>query len=49
MIIVVHVDDIFAVGGREKCDQFGRDLNEMVSMKNLEVALILRVFLRERF
>ena len=34
MIIVVHVD-IFSVGGRGKCDQFGRDLNEMVPVKNL--------------
>ena len=26
MTIVVHVDDIFAVGKRERCDLFGRDL-----------------------
>ncbi|CAB1106471.1 unnamed protein product [Ectocarpus sp. CCAP 1310/34] len=34
MIIVVHVDDIFAVGQKEMCDNFGRDLNEMVPVKN---------------
>lgn len=33
--IVVHVDDIFAVGEKERCDQFGRDLNEKVPVKNL--------------
>lgn len=25
--VVVHVDDIFAVGERERCDKFGMDLN----------------------
>ncbi|CAB1106485.1 unnamed protein product [Ectocarpus sp. CCAP 1310/34] len=34
IIIVVHVDDIFAVGQKERCDKFGRDLNEMVPVKN---------------
>ena len=29
LILVVHVDDIFAVG-KERCDQFGEDLNRMV-------------------
>ena len=29
MTIVVHVDGIFAVG-EERCDEFGRDLNQMV-------------------
>ena len=29
MILVVHVDDVFAVG-KERCDQFGEDLNRMV-------------------
>ena len=33
LILVVHVDDIFAVG--KKCDQFGEDLNRMVPVKNL--------------
>ena len=33
-IAVVHVDDIFAVG-KERCDQFGEDLNRMVPAKNL--------------
>lgn len=35
MMLVVHVDDIFAVGEKERCDKFGRDLNEMVPVKNL--------------
>ena len=33
--IVVHVDDIFAVGEKTRCDQFIRDLNQMVPVKNL--------------
>ena len=35
MTIVVHVDDIFAIGKREGCDLFGRDLNQLASVKNL--------------
>ena len=35
MTIVVHVDDKFAVGENERCDQFGRDVNQMVPVKNL--------------
>ena len=35
MTIVLHVDDIFAVGEKTTCDQFGRDLNQMVPVKNL--------------
>ena len=35
LILVVHVDDIFAVGKKERCDQFGEDLNRMVPVKNL--------------
>jgi len=35
MTIVVHVDDIFAVGEKERCDRFGKDLNQMVLVKNL--------------
>ena len=31
----VRVDDIFAVGKKERCDQFGEDLNRMVPVKNL--------------
>ena len=34
MILVVHVDDVFAVG-KERCDQFGEDLKRMVPVKNL--------------
>ena len=33
LILVVHVDDIFAVG--KKCDQFGEDLNRMVPVRTL--------------
>ncbi|CAM9903911.1 unnamed protein product [Pylaiella littoralis] len=35
LILVVHVDDIFAVGERERCDRFGMDLNKSVPVKNL--------------
>ena len=34
LILVVHVDDIFAVG-KERCDHFGEDLNRVVPVKNL--------------
>ena len=34
LILVVHVDDNFAVG-KERCDQFGEDMNRMVPVKNL--------------
>ena len=48
MTIVVHVDDIFAEGEKARCEQFGRDLNQMVPVKNLgEFSLVLGVFLRE--
>ncbi|CAB1112502.1 unnamed protein product [Ectocarpus sp. CCAP 1310/34] len=33
--LVVHVDFIFSIGEEERCDQFGRDLNTMVPVKNL--------------
>ncbi|CAB1100735.1 unnamed protein product [Ectocarpus sp. CCAP 1310/34] len=35
LILIVHVDDIFAVGEREKCDKFGADLIKSVPVKNL--------------
>ena len=35
MTIVVHVDDILVVGKKERCDRFGRDMNQMVPVKNL--------------
>ena len=35
LILVVHVNDIFAVGKEERCDQFGEDLNRMVPVMNL--------------
>ena len=31
LILVVHVDTV----GKERCDQFGEDLNRMVPVKNL--------------
>ena len=34
LILVLDVDEIFAVG-KERCDQFGKDLNRMVPVKNL--------------
>ena len=48
LILVVHVDDIFAVGKKERCDQFGEDLNRMVPVKPWGVEVALRLFLRER-
>ena len=35
IIAVVHVDDIFAVGLKSRCDVFRDELNRMVSVKNL--------------
>lgn len=35
ILLVFHVDDIFAVGEKEKCDQFGEDMNRLVPTKNL--------------
>lgn len=35
MVVVVHVDDIFAIGRKSRCDQFGKDLNEYVPISNL--------------
>ena len=32
---VVHVDDIFAVGRKDRCDRFCVDLNGMIPLKNL--------------
>ena len=48
MIIVVHVDDIFAVGKKGRCDQFGRGLNGMVPLKNLGELRFLSGCLYER-
>ena len=28
MMVGVHADDIFSIGRKSKCDQFGRDLNQ---------------------
>ena len=35
IIAVVHVDDIFAVGLKSRCDVFRDELNRMVPIKNL--------------
>ena len=35
MVVVVNVDDIFSIGRKRRCDQFGRDLNEYVPITNL--------------
>ena len=35
MLVVVHVDDIFCIGRKSRCDQFGRDLNQYVPITNL--------------
>jgi len=35
LLLVVHVDDIFAVGEQARCDQFKEDLNKLVPVKNL--------------
>ena len=35
LLLVVHVDDIFAVGKKERCDRFGEDLGRYVPVKSL--------------
>lgn len=35
IIAVVHVDDIFAVGRKERCDRFCEDLNRVVPINNV--------------
>ena len=35
MVVVVHVDDLFSIGRKSRCDQFGRDLNQFVHITNL--------------
>ena len=35
IIAVVHVEDIFAVGCKERCDRFCEDSNHLVSINNL--------------
>ena len=35
MVVVVHVDDIFSIGLKSRCDQLGRDLNQYVPITNL--------------
>lgn len=35
LLLVVHVDDMFAAGKKERCCQFRKDLKKMVPVKNL--------------
>ena len=35
MVVVVRVDDIFSIGRKSRCNQFGRDFNQYVSITNL--------------
>jgi len=35
MVVLVHVDDIFSLGRKSRCDQFGKDLNQYVPITNL--------------
>ena len=35
LVTVVHVDDIFAVGRKARCDQFCEDLNRLFPINNL--------------
>lgn len=35
MVVVVHVDDIFSIGRKSRCDQFGKDLNRYDPITNL--------------
>ena len=35
MVVVVHVDDIFSIGLKSRCEKFGRDLDECVPISNL--------------
>ena len=35
MVVVVHVDDIFSIGLKSRCDKFGIDLNRYVPITNL--------------
>ena len=45
MTIVMHVDNIFAVGDQERCDQLGRDLNNGSGQEPGRVALVFGVFI----
>ena len=35
VVVVVHVDDIFAIGRKSRCNKFGDDLDAYVPMTNL--------------
>ena len=35
MVVVMYVDDIFSIGAKARSDQFGRDLNAYLPIKNL--------------
>lgn len=46
MVVVVHVDDVFAIGKTSGCDQAGADLNKYVPSTTWEVELVCRVSIR---
>lgn len=35
MLVVVHVDDVFSIGTKERCVQFDADLNRYVPITDL--------------
>ena len=35
MLVVVHVDDVFSIGAKDKCVKFGADLNSYVPTTDL--------------
>ena len=35
IVVVVHVDDLFAIGLKSRCDKFCEDLNQFVPINNL--------------
>jgi len=35
LTLLVHVDDVFVVGTKERCDRFAEELNEVAPAKNL--------------
>ena len=36
IVVVVHVDDLFAIGLKSRCDKFCKELNQFVPINNLE-------------
>ena len=35
MVVVLHVDGIFSIGRKRRCDPFGTDINQYVPITNL--------------